>query len=670
MSGTYNLYLVATSVVIAIVASYSALSITSKIFNASGRSRCFWLAAGSIVMGAGIWSMHFVGMLAFHMHADVRYDLAMTAISMAASVIASFIAFYITLPEMITRYRIALGGGIMGSGVSIMHYLGMEAMIMDGSFTYDTGLVVVSIVIALAASYAALFLFVRFQNQSAASWAKWLSAVVMGIAISGMHYTGMSATEFHMAAPAVTGASDHTDPFLLYGVIATVFVIILISWAAMFFDRYFLETMAYQDGITGLSNRNEMNRYLNRQKNQRHAGFLFLDLDHFKVINDTLGHDIGDLLLKAVGKTLQSFQDSHTQAYRIGGDEFLFIAERSDLDELETLSGRILDQIKQPFHIEGNELYVTGSIGIALGRIDPADSSALLRAADTAMYVAKKQGKNQHCVYTEAMGVKEVRKMEIEKDLQRGVRDNQFFIEYQPKWNVKTDRVFGFEALVRWNHPRLGVIPPNEFIPLAEETGLIVPLTQQVLEEACRRCIEWQAGNPDQSVAVNISPKLFQTDTLFKLVDTAIRTVGLRPGLLELEVTESMMLQDVNDIVRQLNALRELGVKISMDDFGAGYSSIGLLDTLPLDAVKLDRIFTMDIDKPSKRAIIRAIVMLAEQLGLDVIAEGVELEEDIEYLTELGCFVMQGFYYSKPLKSDGIQAWTDRINARHRELSV
>lgn len=659
MSEDHNLILVVISIIIAIVTSYSALNITLKITNATKENKPFWLVSGSIVMGAGVWAMHFIGMIAHESHAMVEYNISITIISMFASVLSAFLAFYITMQQTIKSSHIVIGGIVMGSGIAAMHYIGMEAIIMDGETIYDPALVTLSVIIALVSSYISLLLFSRFKLKREKSWLKWGSSIVMGIAISGMHYVGMSATTMELSN---THTADTIDLFLLIGVLVTIATIILILWVAIFFDRYVLSKMAYLDNITGLSNRNDMNRFLNKLDPSRIISLIFIDLDQFKTINDTLGHEIGDLLLREVGQFLKTFESHQLiRVFRVGGDEFLFALNHSDFKQAEALAVDLLQQIKKPFHIDGNELYITGSIGIAVGSVEESNHSKLLRAADTAMYVAKKNGRNQYCVYTKEMGQKEVRKMRLEKDLQLALEEKQFHLEYQPKWNVQTDSLFGFEALARWNHPELGPIFPGEFIPTAEETGFIVPFTAWTLEQACQHCKILHEKGIIQPVSVNISPKLFQTNRLYELVSHVLKTFDLDPSYLELEITESMMLHNVDDIVRQLKRIHSLGVRVSMDDFGTGYSSIGLLDTLPIDTVKLDRIFTKDIDKPSKQAIIRAIIILAESLGLDVIAEGVESKEDIGHLTDLGCYIMQGYYYSKPMKFETIEAWTKLV---------
>ncbi|MGV3465580.1 MAG: EAL domain-containing protein, partial [Heyndrickxia sp.] len=573
IEGSYNIYIVILSVVISILATFSALNIAAKISHASGRSRWFWLFAGAFVMGSGVWSMHFVGMLAFHLHAPMKYDVGYTLLSMLASVVSSFIAFYITMPTNINKFQIAIGGFIMGSGIVTMHYVGMKAMIMPLEISYDKTLWILSALIALGASYAALFLFLQFRNQSSSSWIKWISAVVMGFAICGMHYTGMKAAKFHHDSGMVMKHSQPMDFFLLYGVTIAVFLILFISWGAMFFDRHVLERLAYQDAITGLPNRNEMNRFFHTYVGDESIGVMFLDLDRFKAINDTLGHDIGDLLVHEVGNRLRKFIRRDQQVFRIGGDEFLIAIKHCSLEQAEQLAKQILQSIKEVYQIKGNKLYVTGSIGISIGSIHDSDRTELLKAADTAMYKAKGLGKNQYCIYTDEMGIQEVRKMELEKDLQHALEQNQFYMVYQPKWNVKTDKLCGFEALIRWIHPRLGIVLPGEFIPIAEETGLIIPMTRWVLEEACNQCKSWQSKGFVQPISVNLSARLFETDQIADSIRNVLEITCLEPNLLELEITESMFFYDINDIIRQLEIIRNMGVRISMDDFGTGYSS-------------------------------------------------------------------------------------------------
>ena len=653
VAGSYNIYIVILSIVIAVLSSLSALNSVAKISDAKGKTKYFWLISGAIVMGSGIWSMHFLGMLAFNLHAKMTYDLMLTILSMVSSMLSSFVAFYITMPKKISMGRLAFGGFIMGSGITAMHYIGMEAMIMPMEITYDKGLVFLSIVIAFIASYAALFLFIRFKNNPNSVWLKWLSAIVMGVAICGMHYVGMKAALFHNHSNVIEYAHG-VDMFLLYSVSIITLLILFTSWGTMFFDRHVLEKMAYEDTITGLANRNEMNNFFDTYRSQGTIGVLYIDLDKFKMVNDTIGHDMGDLLIREVGNRLSRLIGKNQQAYRIGGDEFLLIATQCDEEKVIQLAELILQTLKKVYTVEGNELYITASIGISLGTINDSTRFTLLKKADTAMYEAKVLGKNRFCMYTDAMGAQEERKMRLEKDLHVAMENDQFYIVYQPKWNVKTDHLHGFEALLRWEHPQLGLIHPMEFIPITEETGLIVPITEWLFESVSRQIKTWQSQWKIQPVSVNLSIRLFQTGNLTEMVQHTLEREGLEPHLLELEVTESMIFYDIEDISQQLQTIRSLGVRVSMDDFGTGYSSLGLLDRIPIDTLKLDRLFITNLETPGKRAIIKAIISMAESLELDVIAEGVENEEHIEILTELGCYLMQGYFYGKPMKVEEI----------------
>lgn len=656
LEGSYNYLIVLLSFVIAVLASYVALNTAARLSHSNGKVKLFWLFSGAVVMGSGVWSMHFIGMLAFHLNVPMDYNGWLTLLSWLASVGASFVAFYVTLPEKDRNYSIVIGGTFMATGIIAMHYIGMEAMIMPVKIVYDKTLLMLSVVIAFIASYAALILFIRFRKDYTSNPKMWLSALIMGVAICGMHYTGMNAARFQ-ADSEITHTNFPVDSFLLYAVTISVFIIMFISWIAVRFDRHVLEKMAYVDSLTGLANRNQMNRFFEKHsKDKGQLGVLYFDLDQFKVINDTLGHEIGDQLIAEVAKRLRPLIDKHQHIFRIGGDEFLLIVENCEQDRAVELAEHILKKMQKPFLISGNELFITASIGISITN-DQHKDLIPLKTADTAMYKAKSLGKNRYCIYNEEMGEQEMRRMELEKDLQSALSNQQFYLVYQPKWCMKNNSFFGMEALLRWEHPRLGNIPPSEFIPIAEETGAIVPITRWVIKEAGLQIKSWQAIGRKYPISVNLSKQLFHLDCLADRIQRLISELDIDPTLLELEITESMVLHDVDDVIAQLKGIRELGVKVSMDDFGTGYSSIGLLDLIPLDTLKLDRVFTNDLGKPSKQAIIKAIILLSDSLNLNVIAEGIESQEQANALNQLGCHLMQGYYYGKPMKINELEDW-------------
>ncbi len=661
LHGHYNGWVVALSFAIAMFASYMALSLTSKIMRASGRSRLGWIAAGSIVMGCGIWSMHFIGMMAFHLPISVAYDVPVTVLSLVLAVLASFVAFAATAPAAVSWRRLGIGGLAMGAGITGMHYTGMAAMRLDGTITYDPAVWALSAVIALIVSYVALFLFMRFRTVTGATGWRWACAALMGLAVCGMHYTGMAAASFVAPHGAAHGEGASNAAFLLVGVALTMSVILLVSWAAVYFDRHVLERMAYSDPLTGLANRHVLDRAFEERLAPEAGGSLavmFLDLDRFKTINDTLGHDIGDQLILQVSRRLQSGLVSGQTVYRLGGDEFLLLLPGCGREEAAAVAERLLQELKQPYRIEDNMLYVTASVGISLAPDHARDRSALMKAADTAMYEAKHQGKNRYVVFDADLGDRMERNMRLEKDLRKAMALEEFFVVYQPQWHASKRRPIGMEALVRWKHPEMGVVSPVEFIPLTEESGLIIPLTQWVLREACREAEGWRRGGwGEASVSVNLSVRVFESRQVLEMVTGALQDAGLAPERLELEITESLLLYDVRGIVAQLEELRRLGVKIAMDDFGSGYSSFGSLDRLPIDTLKIDRLFIKESDASAKQAILQAIITMASRLRIEMVAEGVETEEQMRRLSESGCLVMQGYYYGKPMEPNALREW-------------
>ncbi|MBD3921252.1 EAL domain-containing protein [Paenibacillus sp. PR3] len=675
LHGTYNIGIVLLSFLIATLSSFSALNMIGRVWRSRGRSRWGWIASGAIVMGSGIWSMHFVGMLAFHLNLPITFDAEPTALSMLASIFASFIAFYITQREQIRLGRIAIGGLVMGAGISAMHYIGMAAVSIPGvTMNYDPFYWTLSVLVAIAVSYAALFIMNRFRSGLQGLFlSKMVAAVLMGLAVCGMHYTGMASVTFWCSVPSIADAAEDNNIYLLGIVTLSIATLLLVSWGAMFIDRAFLERMAYKDQLTGLPNRYELSRRFESFLSQSSRGaILFIDIDQFKSINDTLGHDIGDLLVLDASRRFEALANKQLMVFRIGGDEFLLIAEGADQTQAQRLAQRLLSRINQPFYIEGNELFVSCSIGIALYPEHGSDRSSLMRSADAAMYEAKAAGKNRSELFNPDIQERLLRRMQLENDLRKAMEyGGQFIVHYQPKWDTRLGRPIGFEALVRWNHPELGIVAPSEFIPIAEETGMIVGLSRFVLRQACRDCIGWErSGLGMYTVSVNTSVRLFDSQILFEMVKECLQESRLPSDRLELEITESIVIHDMNEVIRQLNQLREIGVKASMDDFGAGYSSLGSLDLIPIDTVKIDRLFISQSHIPARRAIIRTIITLAQQLNLEIVAEGVEEEEQVELLTEAGCFIIQGYYFGRPMSAPQIVAYLKELGCAELEVAA
>jgi diguanylate cyclase (GGDEF)-like protein/PAS domain S-box-containing protein len=434
------------------------------------------------------------------------------------------------------------------------------------------------------------------------------------------------------------------------------------------------------DPLTGLPNRTLFNERLaaclERVAEDRSHPFavLFLDLDRFKVINDSLGHIAGDELLIHVAQRLRSAvrnpppgcrDATHDLIARLGGDEFAILLENVDAEGAIRIAGRIQESIHAAFKLETREVFTTASIGIAYGNCGYGTPAEILRDADTAMYKAKSLGKARFEVFDAAMRAQAVARLELESDLRRAVDNQEFVLHYQPKVSLKTNKIVGVEALVRWRHPVRGIVPPDQFIPLAEETGLIVPIGLWVLREACVAMRRWQSefpSNPPLEISVNVSVRQFHEPDLQAQVAAILAETQLDPATLQLEITESVLMDDLDSVATLLDGLKTLGVGLKIDDFGTGYASLKCLNRLPFDVLKIDRSFVVNMsERDGTGDTVRTIVLLAENLGMEVVAEGIENHDQLTEMRTLHCDYGQGFYFSPPVDSvalgDLIRKW-------------
>jgi diguanylate cyclase (GGDEF)-like protein len=421
-----------------------------------------------------------------------------------------------------------------------------------------------------------------------------------------------------------------------------------------------LEHQANYDALTGLPNRSLLHDRLKQavftQRAAHPIAVVFIDLDHFKLINDSLGHSLGDTLLTTIAERLNSIVRDGDTVARLGGDEFvLILADQTKGDVVFRVMQRILNAISEPMVLGGHELCITCSAGVSVYPQDGPDVESLLKNADAAMYQAKERGRNNFQFYTSEMNAHANERLALEHSLRKALERNELLLHYQPKVDLATGRIVGAEALVRWLHSDWGVIQPDRFIPIAEDTGLIVPIGEWVLRNACIQNREWQdAGLPAVSISVNLSARQFRQETLVKTVEKILLETGLAAEHLEMELTESVVMHDAEAAVSILHGLKSLGVRLSVDDFGTGYSSLSYLMRLPIDTLKIDRTFVQDIDTQGQAegVLAHAIISLARSLKLKVVAEGVETAAQLNFLRSHHCDEAQGFYFSKPLPAD------------------
>src|SRR5687767_742176 len=432
---------------------------------------------------------------------------------------------------------------------------------------------------------------------------------------------------------------------------------------------------AYHDPLTGLPNRASFAEHLDEaMRRAKRAGWplalLFLDLDNFKRVNDSLGHDAGDRLLRVAAERIRRAVREADMLFRMGGDEFTVLLEDvRGPEEAAMVAGRELEAIAEPLQLQHHEISVSASIGIALYPRDDTVGERLVKSADTAMYRAKELGRNRYAFFAREMNERVESQIMIEAALRRALKNDEFVLHFQPRVSAATGRATGAEALLRWQHPEWGLVEPARFVPLLEETGMVVPVGAWVLLEACRHAKAWEAaGLPPLNVSVNLSSRQFRSETLFESVSEALRASGLPPHLLELELTESLLVENVDHAMGVMGKLKAIGTAISIDDFGTGYSSLGYLKRFPIDSLKIDKSFVRDIaTSPKDAAIVRAISALARSLGIGLIAEGVEEPWQMEFLRARHCTEMQGFLFSKPLPAASIVEALSRSYAMPRE---
>lgn len=842
-TGSYSIPLVILSLLVATLAAFASIShveLMRATLSFSARFR--WHLIGAVVMGAGVWTMHFLGMMAFRLPVESMYfDPEITLMSVLPAIIAGYIALAVVEKPAPSAAAILMGGALMGLGIGAMHYLGMSGMRVEARMLYRPSLFVLSIIVAIVMSSAALSvprlmaaLTSARQIRSDGLTFKLISALLMGLAISSLHYVAMSATIFlpvdEPLSPAIPAQTMDETLIATLAVIASLFIVVISTITVIFRfrllaldkvaeasaeearrleDRFSklvrrlpgmvyqfqldpdghmsmpyasdsihsvhgvtpeavkddassifdvihpddlddlmasiresaatlnvwrheyrvrldrgdlwlqgnampdqlddgtilwngfitdvteqkqaearIHELAFYDGLTGLPNRRlfEDRMALALAASLRHhqyGALLFLDLDDFKSLNDTLGHSFGDELLKTLAHTLTSRAREVDTVARLGGDEFVIIIgeigteQEQAAQHAERFAGDLLKLITEPVELNGYHYQCAASIGITLFRGTEHSGEELLRRADTAMYAAKAAGRGMirfHDPQTQSILA---RRFRLESELRQAMDRDELYLAYQKQMDSRGHCV-GLEALLRWQHPEQGLIPPLEFIPIAENSGLILPLGQWVLEMACRQLANWQAQplTRELTVSINVSAKQFHQSDFVEQVMATIRQSGAHPEGLCLELTESLVLADIDDALRKMKAFRAQGIQLSMDDFGTGYSSMAYLSRLPFDEVKIDKSFVQQTGKNhtgNEWIIIEAIINMAHNLGMRVVAEGVETETQHHLLGQLGCDYFQGYYLGRPVDLPSLDLSLSREisdQGRPREVEV
>jgi diguanylate cyclase (GGDEF)-like protein len=691
LPSSYDPKVVAASLLIASFASYVALDLAKRVRTRDRRVAMSWWVGGSIAMGTGIWCMHFVGMLAFSLPIALGYTPTLTVASWVAGVAVSAVALFVASRGSLTWHRLTGGASAMGVGICAMHYIGMAALDMAPSIVWDPLLIAASALIAVAASAAALLIFFWLRKVSA--WRSLVcqagAALVMGMAICGMHYTGMAAASFPVGALCLSAGELGGEQLGVVVSLSSVALLVMTLFTSTLDARMQsslkvanvqlqtvneeLKRRAFLDPLTELPNRllfedrlmhalQRTERAVERitERSAEKIAVLFIDLDGFKPVNDSLGHAAGDQLLRETAARLLSVaRDSDTVA-RIGGDEFVLLMEdTASLSDGVSLARRLLEAIARPFEIACRQVQISASVGIVVYP-DHGDKDKLIAHADAAMYAAKRAGGNTYALFESHMDAGALEQLSLQNDLRQAVGLGQLRLHYQPKVDGQLGKIRGVEALLRWNHPERGLLNPDVFIPIAERFGLIGSVGSWVIDEACRQMQAWANEGVRMRVAINLSVHQLREDDLVERVGRALARHHVDPSQLLCEITESVAMGDIKATQRAFDGLARIGVFLSIDDFGTGYSSLSYLRQLPARQLKIDRSFVGDIEASSDaRAIVSAVVHLAHDLSLRVVAEGVETEGQRDILLALGCDELQGFLFARPMPADMLLAWVE-----------
>ncbi len=678
----YDTNLVIISLLVAMFASYTALNMVERINTARGNSAQWWLLGGAVTLGVGIWSMHFIGMLAFRLPIPLGYDMAITLLSLLLVIVVSGFALRQVVQASFSLSRLLISAVLMGLGVAAMHYIGMAAMRMEPAPNYDTTLFSLSILIAIGASGAALWIAFKLrQRVPHVMIARAGAALVMGVAICGMHYTGMAAAQFPIGSvcgAATDGNLDHLTILVVMGASSILVIALLVSildarleartaQLAQSLEKANEELLqqTLHDHLTRLPNRTLLEDRVNQAlyKSRREQGsfaLMFIDVDGFKTINDSLGHHVGDLLLVEAAARLRKLLRAQDTVARVGGDEFVVLLEGATPEDAATVAEKIVFACSQPFNINDRELRISASLGIAIYPDNGQTYRELAINADTAMYHTKRSGRNGFHFFEASMHINTQSRLDMMLDLGSALDKKQFVLQYQPKFTANHESIVGAEALLRWQHPKLGLIPPDQFISLAEKSGLIIPIGEWVLDQACQQMRNWyDLGHKDWHVAVNLSSLQFCHEKLVDVVKATLVRWKLPAHCLTLEITESTAMHNVKTTLDILHQLSRLGVKISIDDFGTGYSSLLYLKRLPANELKIDRGFISSLGEDKgfdDGAIVSAIIALGHTLNFQIVAEGVETEAQKSFLQGLGCDQLQGFGLGKPMSPEQLTA--------------
>ncbi|MCQ4630615.1 EAL domain-containing protein [Shinella sp. CPCC 100929] len=651
----HNLWLVLLALLVGIAGSWVTFRLFRQAQAREGRQRAGWVLLASQAAGSSIWCMHFIAVVAYDAGTPITFDPAWTMVSLFVAVAGSTYGLWLALSPSL-RAAPELGGAIVGLAISAMHYSGMFAFRIEGTIEWEAGYILLSLIFAVLLGALTFRQAVKPLVKNAGL----LPVGLFVLTVVSLHFTGMAAITVTPAAAAESSAaSSALAAFAVVGVGMLVAgsgaISYLIDEQTSQETLKRLRQLALHDTLTGLPNRPSALDHLDSElaaatRTGLKVAVIGIDLDRFKEINDVHGHKAGDDVLATIGRRLAALLEEGEFIARIGGDEFMAVKRFEERSQLEVFLARLDAALTAPLRIGSTDLASAASIGVAIYPDDAADREGLICHADVAMYQSKTDLTHRISFYEAEMERAILERYALVQDLGRALDLGQFALHYQVQKCVATGETVGYEALLRWRHPREGYISPAVFIPIAEETGHIIAIGEWVLRTACAEATTWELPH---RIAVNLSPVQFINADIPGLLQNVLMETGLPPERLDLEITESTFIADKAKALHVLRQIKALGVSLSIDDFGVGYSSFDTLRSFPFDKIKIDGCFTRDAEHSSEaRAIVRSVLALGRSLGIPVLAEGVETGEQLAFLRIEGCVEAQGYHLGRPAPMD------------------
>lgn len=652
--GQHNLWLVFVAALLCFCGAGVTASLFRHALRAKNNQWYAWLFLTALSSGVAIWCTHFVAMLGYAAGTPARFDPLLTSVSLLIAVFGSTIGFMLATCRF-ARFLPETGGVIVGLAIVAMHYTGMLAYRVQGQTTWNMPCLALSVLAAVVLSVMAVRAGVRTGRHAVA-----YMAGVLAVAVLCVHFIGMAA--YHVQGMQQVGvvASTHDSLVLAVAIAIMSFLILggglvsgMIDDSSRAESVEKLRRMALNDTLTGLPNRLNFHQRLDleldwaRENNARLA-LIGIDLNRFKEINDLRGHRAGDEVLRILGRRLRGLLQDNSGEFiaRTGGDEFLALCRAGSGEQIRTFLHRLEEVLFKPIRFEDSEVLPGASLGVAIWPDHAADKETLINNADLAMYRAKADPARRPCFYEPAMDEKVRTRRKLAADLRGALKAGQLSVCYQVQRVIATGEIRGYEALVRWQHPTRGTIMPDEFIPLAEESDLILQIGEWVLRSVCMQAVQWQQP---YKVAVNLSGMQFVHTDIARIVANVLEETGLPPRRLELELTESTVIADQTRTLQVLHQIRDMGVSLALDDFGTGYSSLDTLRRFPFDLIKIDRsFFGASQSSQHTQAVVRAVLALGKAFDIPVMAEGIETSEQLNMLNAAGCDEAQGFFLGRP----------------------